>query len=279
MKQHLIDYTHLISLSKNPQCLTYGPQRDLLLNTLEEIINKKLGKTTITGLSTLTLVASRTNINNPVYWKNIADEILKKSKNVNQEKMDTVSVIFFNYVISFPMISEFFFETLENRLTDGVDFLNTRSVSQCIWCFAKRDHALDRSLRAFEKKIIEKMGELNVADLAQIGHSLGLSQKHCQSQVFIDDFCKETLRRLDRLDDNSIIQIAKGLSLRSIYNENFFTFVHQKYLKRIGGLSFTQLLELANTFARFHNDLEIPFMERMHEIRIENHMVKEKNLF
>lgn len=268
MNKPYIDYQKILALSKLPASRHYGPTRTKLLTQLETMLNTNLSDINFTGTSVLALVAHTSNISSPHYWKFLGDQIESKINTVNHTNCDALSMIFHIYVSRFPAMPDSFFETLETKLVKNIRHLMIRSNSQCISSFAKRKKAMDSTLEAFERNINEILPDMKEMDLSNIGHSLSLYDKVCTGKEFMERYCAAILEKKDKLSFTGEILIGQGLVSRMVFLEEYFQYLYEKYQKPEHRLNEYENKALAGILHPFHRDLEIPFIEKVHEVKV-----------
>lgn len=274
-----MDIKHLLQLSKKADAKLYGLTRNDILESIQTLIDTSLNRLTITTLSTLTIIGTNIKLNNPIFWNVLATDILKKAHKAGEHNSDTLSIIFFNYVTSYPYITNDFFEYLEKRLVIGARFLNYRSISQTIWGFSKRKRAEDSTIKTFENISIEKLKYMNYADLGQVCLGLSMYPLFGTSEEFKKELEVVVLDNMKNMDNMNLMFVGKGLVSRKMFVEKFFEYLASKSYKEMDSLQNFSIKEIAYVLAEVNKDLELPFLERMQELKIKSGLVKEEHLY
>ncbi|OMJ76698.1 hypothetical protein SteCoe_23857 [Stentor coeruleus] len=275
----MMDIKHLLQLSKKADAKLYGLTRNNILENIQFLIENSLDRLTITTLSSLTIIGTNIKLNNPIFWNTLATDILKKANKTGEHNSDTLSIIYFNYVTSYPYIPNDFFKNLEKRLVIGARFLNYRSISQTIWSFSKRKRAEESTIKTFENTSIQKLKFMNYADLGQICLGLSMYPAFGTSEEFKKELEIVVLDNMKSMDNLNLIFVGKGLVSRKIFSEEFFEYLSLKTYKDMDNLHNVSIKEIAYILAEVNKDLELPFLERMQELKIKSGLVKEEHLY
>jgi hypothetical protein len=268
--EYNMNLSSLINNSKNINASIYSPVRTQLLSEIQDILNNKLRNLNIVDLGTLSIIGSRIKLYSPSFWTTLGHEVLRKVDNIPIKHANITSILFYNYVISFPFMPSEFFNRLENKIVEKVAYLDFRTICQAVWCLGKRGEAQEATIASLEDITSKKIMEMNLVDISQISIAIPNLQTFGMTQNFKDSYLKAVNKKANEMTLLNMLHVLKALPVLDLYDEKLLNFICTKFEANIDKFNKAFNKDIAISLGYFNKGLEIPFFDKLHENRIEN---------